>query len=454
MKTVTLTLLLLAFVFGFISVAFSCEPPQILSIACNGGNVMIQFETEVSPSIQGFNFYCDDEFIEFLPYSGDSVYNHFLVYQSPGIHDYCISTICMVLTREMLVETIESDPDCDDVGCFYGFDLPFDEDWALGLFSINDWEISSADWVISENTGNNPPAALFEPAATLNNYSESLESYYLDAHEMTEGHIYLEYDISLSSAGASGTEHLLVQVWDHLSESYATVKDFNNQEGSFGWIRDTIDIRPYSMAKVFRIRFLAQGENTSYIDYWGIDNILIHRECDPPGFTLDSYLVNDTCIVLEMNKNDIRDLTDILIYVTRDEDLIAIYSLAFPMPDPYCVDESGVYCFYVTAIWESETDQCESNFSEPACEQVIVNSLKDEKTPVEISYRIEDDYLWIQSSETIDRLDIFDLSGRNILSVSPRSDSFSQNLSHLKSGLYIIRANSADNIFTKKLIFP
>jgi hypothetical protein len=145
MKTLTLTAILFAFVFGLTSVAYSCEPPQILSITCNGGNVMIQFETEVSPSILGFNFYCDDEFIEFLPYAGDSVYNHFLVYQSPGNHIYCITTLCTVATLDKYAETIESDPDCEAVGCFYGFDLPFEEDWAQGSFSLNDWEISSAN---------------------------------------------------------------------------------------------------------------------------------------------------------------------------------------------------------------------------------------------------------------------------------------------------------------------
>lgn len=415
---------------------------------------MIQFETEVSPSIQGFNFYRDNEFIEFLPYTGDSVYTHFLVYQSPGEHDYCITTLCTVSTLEMVSETIESDPACEAVGCYYGFDLPFDEDWEPGSFSLNDWEISSADWLISEDTGNNPPAALFEPDAPLNDYSESLESYYLNAYGMTEGHIYLEFDISLSSIGNSGTEHLLVQVWDHLSESYSTVKDFTNQDGSFGWIRDTIDIRPYSMNKVFRIRFLAQGENTSYIDYWGIDNIRIYRECTLPDITLDSYLLNDTCIMLEINYNQKIELVDYLIYVEKDGQFIMFYSGSDPIPNPYCVDESGLYCFYMTAIWESETDQCESNFSEPACEQVIINSLNDEKSPVDISCRIEDDFLWIVSTGTIERLDIYDLAGRKMLSATPGTGSFIQNLSHFKSGPYVIRANSSDKNFIKKLIFP
>jgi hypothetical protein len=452
MKTVTLTSFLIAFLLGLSSVAFSCEPPQILSISCNAGNVMIQFESEVSQSIQGFNFYCDDEFAGFLPYSGDSVYTHFLVYQSPGEHDYCITTLCTVSTLAMISETIESDPDCESVGCFYGFDLPFEEDWALGSFSPNDWEISSSNWILAENTGNDPPAALFEPTDPLTDYSESLESYFLNASGMTEGNIYLEYDISLSSAGASGNEHLLVQVWDHLSESYSNVKEFSNQNGSFGWTRDTIDIRPYSMNKVFRIRFLAQGESSSDINYWGIDNILIHRECSCP-LTPDSYLINDTCIVLQTLEITRADIVDYWVYVEKDGEFI-MFDPINSFPNPYCVNESGVYCFYLTAIWESETDQCQSDFSEPACEQVIINSLKDEKTPVEISCRIEDDFLWIQSTEIIDRLDIYDLSGRKTLSASPGTDSFSQNLSHLKSGLYVIRAETSGKVFLKKLIIP
>jgi len=453
MKTLIFSILLVGLIFFIPTASFPCDPPQIINTTSNGGTVFINFQTTATPTLQGFNFYRDDEFLEFLPHTGDTVYIFYFTNQPPGDHNYCITSICNITNHEYPAETIESEPDCEIIGCFYGFNLPFEETWNLSTFSASDWEISSDNWIISADTGNNPPAAVFDPEITLIDYTESLESYYLNAYGMTEGHIFLEYDLSLSSNINSGTEHFLVQVWDHQSESYSTVKDFTNQDGSFGWIRDTIDIRPYSMNKVFRIRFLVQGENTSYIDYWGIDNIRIYRECYPLDITIDSYLLNDTCIVLEMNNNDIRDLIDILIYVYRNEDLIAIYSSVFPMPDPYCVDEPGLYCFYLTAIWESETDQCESNFSEPTCEQVIINSLKDEQINPTITVFFNPDFniLNVESVEPIEKVNIYDTSGRFVFSVSPGNRIFNIDMSHLKPGLYLVGIKSSMLTFTRKL---
>jgi len=87
-------------------------------------------------------------------------------------------------------ETIESEPDCEIVSCIYGFDLPFEENWNLGSFSTSDWVISSDNWIISVDTGNSAPSAVFEPEIPLTDYVESLESYYLNAFGMTEGYIF------------------------------------------------------------------------------------------------------------------------------------------------------------------------------------------------------------------------------------------------------------------------
>jgi len=60
---------------------------------------------------------------------------------------------------DMASDTIESDPDCEMVGCYYGFDLPFLEDWSLGSFELSNWSTSSDDWAISTELGNEPPAS-------------------------------------------------------------------------------------------------------------------------------------------------------------------------------------------------------------------------------------------------------------------------------------------------------
>lgn len=151
MKTLYILLVFSVLVLSIPSPALSCNPPEIININCNGGNVMISFRVSDDPSLTGFNFYRDNEMIEFLPHTGDTVYNHFLIYQPPGDHNYCITAVCILTTPDFPAETIESDPDCEAVGCYYGFDLPFTEDWSLESFQTSDWEISSNAWTISQN---------------------------------------------------------------------------------------------------------------------------------------------------------------------------------------------------------------------------------------------------------------------------------------------------------------
>jgi hypothetical protein len=448
-------ILILAGVLIFSSVASPqpCDPPEIVHVYSSGGNVIIDFQTSSPPALLGFNFYRNGEFLEYLPYTGDSVYTQYFTTQPPGIHEYCITSVCELTNDGYPADTIESEPDCETVDCIYGFDLPFEEDWSLGSFSTSDWVKSSDNWIISEDTGNSPPSATFVPLNPETDYNETLESYYLNAYGMTEGHIFLEYDLSLSSTNSSGTEHFLIQVWNHESQEYVTVKNYSNQDGSFVWERDTLNIKGYSMGRVFKIRFVAQGENSSNINYWGIDNINVYRECGILEGTLESYLVNDTCIELEFIQNSQRDLIDIITYVQKDGDIIAIYSMYDPIPNPYCVGESGEYCFFMSYAWASESDFCESDFTEPTCQQVIINDLAD-KTNSVISLLFNPLYeiLRIESPESIDNLDIYDLSGRHITSANPGSTYFNMDVSDIKPGLYLVRIKTLKLTTTRKLI--
>lgn len=451
-KTILLILPGLIFL-SMASFSQPCDPPEITQIYSNGGNVIIDFQASLTPTLLGFNFYRDNEFLEYQPQAGDSVYTHYFTAQPPGIHDYCITSACESAIDMLRGDTTESAVVCESVECIYGFDLPFEENWGPGSFSLNDWEISSDNWLISADTGNSPPAALFEPIDQMTDYEETLESYYLNAYGMTEGKIYLAYDIHLSSAQNSGTEHFLVQVWNHESEMYDTVLEYNNLQGSFGWHRDTINIKAFSMGKVFRIRFVATGENSSYINYWGIDNISIYRKCDIPEGTLESNLVNDTCIELEFIPNSQRELVDITTYVQKDDVIIAIYSNWFPMPNPYCVSEPGEYCFFMSYLWASESDMCESEFTGPTCQQVIINKLENKKSSrVSFFYDSMNEIIHVESIESVDKIDVFDLSGRLVDFKVPGSTSCTLDVSHMIPGFYLARMTGQRQTVTRKFI--
>jgi hypothetical protein len=106
---------------------------------------------------------------------------------------------------------------------------------------------------------------------------------------MTEGQIYLDFDIKLDNVLPTGTESMLIQVWNWESQVWATADTLSNIDGSFDWMAEHIDITPMAMGQIFKIRFLAQGENSVNLLSWFIDNILVYRACNPPE-NLEAHL--------------------------------------------------------------------------------------------------------------------------------------------------------------------
>jgi len=157
-------------------------------------------------------------------------------------------------------------------------ELDFFEDWSDWIY--NYWKFSGNNWKVDPELGNEAPAAVFSTDSILNQYEDTLQSYFFLNWGIVD--IILEYDLSLSSVNATGDEKLLVQVYDYLNDTWNTVLTYDNLEGSFGWRRDTVNITSYFNDNFFRIRFDAQGENSADINYWAIDNIAVRRACYPP----------------------------------------------------------------------------------------------------------------------------------------------------------------------------
>jgi hypothetical protein len=171
-----------------------------------------------------------------------------------------------------------------------GLPLPFLEQWNLGNFETNNWSPDGLNWSISGQAGNPIPAAEFywEPVQT--DYFLTLESYPLLADLLAVGQIYLDFDIRLNNLVTTGTEHLLVQVWNWESQAWTTVHAFSNEEGSFGWVSEHLDITELAMHQVFKVRFAATRENSANILRWNIDNIHVYRTCSPPlNLTANKY---------------------------------------------------------------------------------------------------------------------------------------------------------------------
>jgi hypothetical protein len=179
------------------------------------------------------------------------------------------------------------------------YPLPFLEQWNTGSFETNNWIIEGENWSINGQEGLPDPCAQFTWDPIRQNYQVALESPSLLADSLTEGQIYLDYIIKLDNVLPTGTEKMLVQVWNADSLEWVTVSTYSNVDGSFEWLSEHIDITNQAMGKVFKIRFAATGENSLDILGWYADNIHVYRQCKAPYYlTVESDYIQGG-IVLE-----------------------------------------------------------------------------------------------------------------------------------------------------------
>jgi len=160
-------------------------------------------------------------------------------------------------------------------------ELPFCEDWNHGTFDFNDWTTSSENWEISSNNGNDAPSAQWnwDPDPGID-YSSSLTSQLFIADTLTEGKIWLDFDIALTNRHSTGDEFMKVEIYD--GTNWNEVASFSNAEGSFDYVSNHIDISNHTLATEFKVRFIASGVNSFDVINWNVDNICVYRTCPAP----------------------------------------------------------------------------------------------------------------------------------------------------------------------------
>jgi hypothetical protein len=163
-----------------------------------------------------------------------------------------------------------------------GLPLPFLEQWNSGTFGTNNWLTDTQNWSINGNEGNPSPSAQFTWDPIQNDYQIALESFPLLADSITEGNIWLDFDIKLDNVIPTGNEQMLVQVWNWDTLVWSTVSTYSNVDGSFDWMSEHLVITSQAIETVFKIRFLASGVNSIDILAWYVDNIHVYRDCKAP----------------------------------------------------------------------------------------------------------------------------------------------------------------------------
>ena len=235
----------------------------------------------------------------------------------PGIYQYTVTGVYDLAPYGYAGETGESmEEGPAEVIVDFCYDLEFVETWSLGSFDDNSWLTDGSNWTINGQTGNPSPAAEFSWDPILTNYESSLTSYPLCATGMTEGKIWLDFDLKLTSVQPTGEEVIQAQVWNWDTKVWNTVAEYSNADGSFDWTSGHVNIKAQAMDKVFKIRFHATGVNSINIIGWFVDNIHVYRACDaatdltadytyaPDGIKLDWIAPEGTNIDIWLHYDD------------------------------------------------------------------------------------------------------------------------------------------------------
>lgn len=188
---------------------------------------------------------------------------------------------------------------CGPVWChfFWGISLPFYEDWSEGTFEENEWDHASCNnWIISEQEGNPAPSAVFSGSPNLSTYQCTLSSCYFIGGSRLKYNTWLEFDLKLNDIGCDSSETLTIATWDGSQTRYID-QIFNN--GSHDYIHKEYVI--WSRISEFSnsLLFIAEGENSSNIEGWYIDNIELTQECNPPLQFMPTYNENTGSVQLD-----------------------------------------------------------------------------------------------------------------------------------------------------------
>ncbi len=236
----------------------------------------------VPDGLVSFILYQDGEAIAEIPYEGQDVdawVNYVINPIDPGTYAFDVSAK-YDLTQFGFPGDFGESPweGTDIVHVAWGFPIPFFEGWDQGTFVFNDWNTDGANWKINPVVGDPEPSAEFTWDPLLeNDYSSSLTSNPITADLMTEGELWLDFDVKLDNRNATGEEMLNVEVYN--GTDWNTVATFANTE-SFDFTGNHINITGYTMSRVFKVRFNAVGQNSFDVISWFVDNIEIYRTCE------------------------------------------------------------------------------------------------------------------------------------------------------------------------------
>ncbi|MFC2107251.1 carboxypeptidase regulatory-like domain-containing protein [Bacteroidota bacterium] len=264
---------------------------------CNSG-----MPGSVPTNLLGYNLYRDMDVIAYVPYTGIDTSHYYDMGLEPFHYQYDVTALYDLEPYGFPGDTGESGFEGSyNAHVMYGYPLPFYESWNTGSFDLNQWT-NEINWKINGQIGQPEPSAEFKFTPIIFNYKSALTSYPIDgvniADPWMDGQIYMEFDLMLKDLNQTGTESLAMEVGNE--NGWFRIMEFDNSQGSFEWEHFKRNISNWAFGNIFRIRFLAEGENSSNIIAWHVDNIELYKVC-PGAQNLLAIQQNCVEIVLKWN---------------------------------------------------------------------------------------------------------------------------------------------------------
>lgn len=250
----------------------------------------------IPPGLIGFNIYRDSIFHTYEEYEGQGIND--LIYfidneVDPGTYTYELGAVYDLTEYGFENETAESmwtEP--NTVSVVWGNKIPFLEAWDNASFEFQEWTVENEHWKINTQQGSPLPSAEFKGLPQINEaYLIPLTSNYLNADMLTEGQLFLDFDIKLVDRNSTGQERMIVQIKLAEDTVWSDLMVFENN-GSFGFDSHHIFVPDRYKNEVMQIRYLASGVNSYDISSWFIDNIHLYRYCAPPTALSAEYVWN------------------------------------------------------------------------------------------------------------------------------------------------------------------
>jgi hypothetical protein len=393
---------------------------------------------QVPDNLLGYKLFKNDTLLDYILFNGEDTTYYNDTGLEPLTYKYDVTAIYDLSPYGFPGDTGESimeGPLIITVRCCHP--LPFEELWTSGTFELNMWEHEER-WEISGQSGNPEPSAEFKGSFTLNNYSSSLTSCYLDggnqANPWIDGHIWLDFDIKLDAINSSGNEKMVIKILTENSQD--TIIQLCNDSGSFDWQHYHFNITQEAFTKIFRISFETTGIQSYYIQSWMIDNIYIYRSCPgPQNLDYDEYSTNQYVLFWEPPQYNGYYLFEIIqgYNVYLDGTFLDFTQDTFYYWNPV---NTGDYIFEVSAIYED----CESDtLAGPITINVFVGIEEYNEDDLEIFPNPANELVKVSSDQQIKYILLHDLKGNIILNKEINDLEAIIPVSELNNGVYSIQ---------------